>query len=81
MRRESKARMILWRGEPQELGLKFECHVSGCIHFRESLPNTAVRDFGRTSLSHSTEFFLELSLVYIIINPTEYLKRAPRPSG
>ena len=58
MRRESKARTILSRGAPQELGLKFECHVCGCIHLGESLPDAAVRDFDRTSLSNATEVFL-----------------------
>ena len=56
MRRESKARMILSRGAPIELGLNFECDVCDCIHLGESLPDTAVRDFGRTSLSNATEF-------------------------
>ncbi|CAM9094573.1 unnamed protein product [Ascophyllum nodosum] len=81
MRRESKARMILSRGAPIELGLNFECDVCDCIHLGESLPDTAVRDFGRTSLSNATEFFLELFLVYISLNSTEYLKRVSRLSG
>ena len=36
MHRESKARMILSRGAPQELGLKFEGDVCGGIHLEES---------------------------------------------
>ncbi|CAN0074533.1 unnamed protein product, partial [Ascophyllum nodosum] len=58
MRRESQARMILSRGAPLELGLNFECDVCGCIHLGESLPDLAVRDFERTSLSNATDVFL-----------------------
>ena len=58
MRRESKARMILSRGAPIELGVNFECDVCGCIHLGEPLPDPAVRDFERTSLSNATDVFL-----------------------
>ena len=56
LRRESKARTILSRRALQELGLTFECHVCGCIHLGGSLPDTAVRDFGRTSICNAPEF-------------------------
>ena len=58
MRRESQARMILSRGAPIELGLNFECDACGCIHLGESLPDLAVRDFERTSLSNATDVLL-----------------------
>ena len=57
MRRVSKARMILSRGAPLQLGLNFECDVCGCIHLGKSLPDPAVRDFERASLSNATDVF------------------------
>ena len=47
--------MILSRGAPVELGVNFECDVCGCIHLGEPLPDPAVRDFERTSLSNTTD--------------------------
>lgn len=50
--------MILSRGSPQELGLKFACDQCGCIHLGESLPDIAMRDFESTVLSDTGEAVL-----------------------
>ena len=38
--------------------MNFECDVCGCIHLGEPLPDPAVRDFERASLSNATDVFL-----------------------